>query len=105
MAVQIDYWIGTSVFRSARRGTKTFSPDSDHKVLSMTFGVTCDGVRFDEAALIRTLCKEPVEKLKVGMIFKLAKDANFDTFLAGDQGFARASAKLVEVVHGGGNQA
>ena len=67
----------------------------------MTFNVTCDGVRLDEAALIRSLYREPVKRMNVDMILKLAEGPNFDSFLAGDHEFVRASAKLADAAHRG----
>ena len=96
-----DNWIGTSAFLSARDGTKTFSADSDHKVMSMTFDVTCGGVQIDELALIRGLIEEPAREMKTDLILKFAEDPSFDAFLAGDSEFVRASARLAEVVHEG----
>ena len=57
-----DNWIGTSAFLSAREGNKWFTPDSDHKIMSMTFDVICEGVKLDEAAVIRNLVMEPEKK-------------------------------------------
>ena len=67
----------------------------------MTFDVTCGGVQIDELALIRGLIEEPAREMKTDLILKLAEDPSFDTFLAGDSEFVRASARLAEVVHEG----
>jgi hypothetical protein len=96
-----DNWIGTSAFLTARKASKTFTPDSDHKVLTMTFDVICAGVRLDEAAYLKNLIREPARMMKVDIILKIVEDPHFDTFLSGDERFMAASAKLAKVVHHG----